>query len=265
MIQKLVYSIKQHTKRAFCGRRFWQAVFITAVLTILDYLPIFLMEIKTIDGITYYTSDILNTILFSGGSIFLGMTFITAVLPYSGSYCEDYSHNMIIPAVKRSTAAGYAIGIVIACALSSYICGMLSQILAACFFGIFVPMDNGMPSSKEIYPLLQDGKNYLFYFLRISLYSLRGAFFGIFALSISVVVKNRYVIYASPFILYYFLMRFGYTVLDVPGYLNVRGVYFDFVFGNEKEILSVLYSLVFTVCMMCLASKWIAFWLRRNL
>lgn len=262
MVCKLVYSVKQHTKRAFCSKRFWIAVFITAILTILDYLPIFLMGINTVNNVTYYAYDILNTILFSGQSIFLGVTFITAVLPYAGSYCEDESNHMIIPMIKRSTPAGYAAGVVIACALSSYFCVFFSQLLASCFFGIFVPFDNGMPD--EQYLLFREGKKHLFYFLNISLYSLRGTFFGIFSLAISTVVKNRYVIYASPFILYYFLMRFGYTVLDIPSYLSIRGVYFGFVFGNEKELLSVAYSFAFTICIMCLAGKWISFWLRRN-
>lgn len=42
-------------------------------------------------------------------------------------------------------------------------------------------------------------------------------------------------------------MHIGYGTLSLPPYLNVTGIYFDFVFGNDKELQSLLYAFSFTI------------------
>lgn len=263
MTRKIIYSIKQHTRRAIFSKKFLIATLLTSIMIILDYLPNLLDGIYEIDGIIHNSTDIVNIVANGGLTIFFGMIFIAAVIPYSGVYCEDRNDNMVIPTIKRSDTTGYAVGIVIACTISTFLCAMLSQIISALFFSIFVPFDNHMPSTIECYSLVANDHKVLFFIAFICLKSLNCTFFGIFSLAISMIVKNRYVIYATPFIMYYFLMRFGYTVLNISGYLNVSGVYSWFVFGYSKEFLSVGYSFLYTICIMCLAIKWVSFYIRR--
>lgn len=66
-------------------------------------------------------------------------------------------------------------------------------------------------------------------------------------LSLSAFIQNRLVLLLLPFILFYFLMHIGYGTLSLPPYLNVTGIYFDFVFGDDKELQSLLYAFSFTI------------------
>lgn len=264
-IRTMRRSIIQHMKRALFSRYFLISVAMAALLVALDYLPLFLMGIREYQGQVYYSYDVLALSYLCGDSIFLGITFIVATLPYAGVMCADRESHILTLAVKRSSPLGYAVGSVIACGISAFLCIFLAYLLGGSIYHIWIPLDNGQPGGVEMYGLIQEGKTELCYLAKICLNALRGTFFAICSLTLSALVKNRYVIYSLPFILFYFLMRFGYTVMDLPSYLNVRGVYFDYVFGPEKELLSVGYSLLFTLGVMCATVPWLCVRIRRML
>lgn len=244
-MRRCCYSIHMCLKRAIKNKWFLVSVVLATVLFIMDLMPFFLDSITEIEGETYYRYDIVSLMKLSGLTMMLGFSLVASSLPYSGAFCDDYETGTLISFMSRSTGMGYAVGTVTACGISSFLCTFIAQLICIGFYKIFIPIWDGMPESES--GLLLDGQFILFLFCLAVRSSLRAAFFAIVALALSTVVKNKYVVYSVPLILYFFLMKLGYGVFNVPGYLNVLGVYFHYVFGDEHEILSLLYTLVFTI------------------
>lgn len=244
-MKKCCYSIYMCLKRAIKNRWFIVSVVLTAVLFIMDLMPVFLDGITKIEGKLYYTYDLVSLMKLSGLTMLLGFSLVASSLPYSGAFSDDYETGTLISFMSRSTGMGYAVGTVTACGVSSFLCTFIAQCICIGVYKIFIPISDGTLVSES--GLLMDGQFILFLFCLVIRSSLRAAFFAIVSLGLSTVVKNKYVVYSVPLILYFFLMKLGYGVFNVPGYLNVLGVYFNFVFGDEHEILSLLYTFVFTV------------------
>ncbi|MCD8119485.1 MAG: hypothetical protein LUE29_08410 [Lachnospiraceae bacterium] len=263
-MKKYVRSVCMCLKRALVSRRFAAAVLMTALLIALDLFPVFQSGIHTADGKTTYSYDLVELIGFSGFTMFLGFSLITAVLPYSGAFCEDAQNRFLIPFVKRGSPGVYAAGTVAACGISSFLCVFLAQALCLGIYGLFLPVvgENFVPGNYT-YSLIQEEHYVLYLLVQTSLYALRGAFFGLMSLLASTFVRNKFVIYSVPFILYYFLMKFGYSVFDLPMTLNVRGIYFSFVFGEAYELRSLAYTLLITVLVGVCAGAAVARGFRR--
>ena len=232
-------------KRAIKSRWFLLAVVLTAVLFIMDLMPVFIGGIVKIDGETYYSYNIVSLMRLSGLTMMMGFSLVSTALPYSGAFSDDYETGTLISFMSRSTGMGYVAGTVTACGISAFLCTFIAQCICIGFYKIFIPISDGISISES--GLLMEGHFILFLLCLIILGSLRAAFFAIVALGLSTVVKNKYVIYSVPLILYFFLMKLGYGVFNVPGHLNVLGIYFNFVLGDDREILSLLYTLAFTL------------------
>lgn len=246
-MKKCFYSIFMCSKRAIINRWFLVAVVLTAVLFIMDLMPVFLSGITEFEGETYYSYSLVSLIQLSGMTMMLGFSFVSSSLPYSGAFCDDYETGTLISFMSRSTGMGYAVGTVTACGISSFLCTFISQCICLGFYKIFIPVSSGTEALDAQSGLLSEGRFILFIFSMVTLWSLRAAFFAIVALALSTIAKNKYVVYSIPLILYFFFMKLGYGVLKVPGHLNVLGVYFGFALGDDREILSLLYSAAFTV------------------
>ena len=235
-------------RRAFCSSRFPVAVFLTTLLLILDLLPVFLSGITIKDGGMYSAYDLLELYELRGMTMFLGFSFITVVLPYAGVFCEDVQNGFLIPFVKRSSAGAYAAGSVLACGVSSFLCAFLGEVLCLGFYALFCPLiGENFQTGNFPYSLVQGGHYVAFLTAKAVLFGLRGVFFGIVVVFISTMVRNRYVVYAAPFILYYFLMKFAYSIFNVPSTLNIGGIYFVFAFGSEYELKSLAYAALVTI------------------
>lgn len=228
-LKDYIYSVKMSICRSFHGARFSVAVFLTALLLILDLLPAFLSSLRFVDGVLYNVYDLLGLYEIRGMTMFLGFSFITVVLPYGGVFCDDAQDGFLIPYVNRSSAGAYAAGTAAACGISSFLCASLGEVLCLGFYALFLPLtgENFQPGNFA-YSLVQSGHYLSFLATKTILFGLRGAFFGLVVLFVSTMVRNRYVIYAVPFILYYFLMKFAYSIFNVPSELNIGGIYFVF-------------------------------------
>lgn len=234
-------------KRAVCSRWFFVSVMLTAVLLIMDLAPVFIGGITEIDGKIYYSYSIVSLVQLSGLTMLLGFSLVSSSLPYAGAFCDDYETGTLISFMNRSTGMGYAVGTITACGISSFLCAFIAQCLCMGFYSIFVPVSDGMDISGTTSGLLLEGRYLIYIICFIVRGSLRATFFAIVSVGLSTVVKNKYVVYSVPLILYFFLMKLGYGIFNVPGHLNVLGVYFNYTLGDDHEILSLLYTLLFTV------------------
>lgn len=246
-MKKCCYSMLMCTKRAIFNRWFLVSVVLTAVLFIMDLMPVFISGITELEGEVYYSYSLVSLMQLSGSTMMLGFSLVSSSLPYSGAFCDDYETGTLISFMSRSSGMGYAVGTVTACGISSFLCTFIAQYICLGVYKIFIPISSGVESSGIESGLLSEEMFALFIFCVVIRGSLRAAFFAIAALALSTVMKNKYVVYSVPLILYFFLMKLGYGVFNLPGHLNVLGVYFSFSFGDKHEILSLLYAAAFTI------------------
>lgn len=241
------YSIIRCVARAVLSKRFLLSLCLVSALFIMDLLPSFVSGINVYQGEVYYSYDLISLYMLNGSTMFLGFTFIVTIIPYAGAFCDDYNSGFLIPFMGRTTGMGYAVGTASACGVSAFLCTFLGQVICLLFYNIFIPLNNHSQYTYSDYSLVEAGRYILFLLCFIVLYSLRAAFFALVSLLVSTFVKNKYIIFSIPLIMYFLLMKFGYGVLNLPGYLNVLGIYFGFTFGEDNEVISVLYAMSFTV------------------
>lgn len=250
------------------------AVLAVALLHILNVLPVYMEQVYTIDGVRYVQGDILQLFVFGEYTLFPLVALCVAVLPFGFLYCEDKNNNMMQMILQRCPAVKYSFVNMLASGIGSFItvfCGQILFVLAYAMTGL--PLHSrsidsyvGENMGEGGYSLVGDKKYLQLLLAFILLRSLCGAFFGILSTLLSAYVKNKLVITSMPVILYYFLMRFGYGQLQLPVYLNIRGIYWMFVFagqGGQKEWQSIAYTFVMTLGLYILFSFWLEHKIRR--
>lgn len=234
--------IRINLKRAMFNIPFIITIFAIGILELLDSVG------NYSEGRTTF-----EIFLISGLTMFSITTYAVSTLPYSRAYCEDAESGMMTNILNRSSSIKYTIALMIACGIASFIAVFCGEIVCILIYNIKCDfIDDITIATNSGYggaPSLMNSGHYNIYILcEILLRAFRGSFFGMFALTMSAFIKNKFVIISTPVLLFYMLMRVGYGIFNLPIYLNIRGVYFCFVFGNEKEILSVLYTFAFTLC-----------------
>lgn len=144
---------------------------------------------------------------------------IWAALPYSASFVEDIKSGYIRFYLHRSTVNGYVFGRAAACMLSGALAltvGMLLSffILCAAFAGREAAQT--VPATPMLLQILA----------RSGPVFLSGALWALTGMLISVLTHNKYMAYASPFIVYYLLIilheRYmpGYAILSPAQWLS---------------------------------------------
>ncbi len=235
-------------KRAIFSKRFIVATLLVAVFEILNIFPLFYDGIiQGEDGIRN-SYNLVELIRFSGVTMFLGFAFSVSILPYSGAFCDDKETSVLQSIVSRSSSSKYTFATTVACGISSFLCVFIGEILYLCFYGLFVDVcSQNTLENLSSFPSIKNGHYYLFIAGIVILRSFRGAFFALMSLLVSSFVTNRLVILSIPHILYFFFITFAYKILHLPYYLNVFAVYFNHLFGDDKELESIMYTAGFTI------------------
>lgn len=240
---RYMYVIKMNLQRSICNVRFLICALVTGALLIMDLLPLFISGMYELNGEWYNGYDIIDLVNLRGMTYFFGFSFVVTIIPCAGLFCDDLKDGFLIPTVARTQVLGYSVGVVVSVFVSAMLCSVLGNLICFGAFSFFTSFCDYATMDTE-YSLLLEHKAGLFFTEDCILCGLRGAFFALAALMISVFVKNKYVIYSLPFVLYFFLMRFGYSILNVPDYLNILGIYFNL--GYENELASLIYAFAFT-------------------
>lgn len=250
---KITKVIGIFAKRIIISKRFFMATILLTVLLILDLLPTFVSGISEHEGKIYFSYDVLSLFMLHGFTFLMGFSLIAAVIPGGGIYCDDNNSRFIVPILQRINSLEYAVGVVAATFVGTFAGTFISYCLCLLFYRFFLPLSNGQ-NGLGTYSLVAEEKNLMFVGALITVYALRGVFFALITLVLSTFIKNKYIVFSTPFLLFYFLMIFGYGILKMPTYLNVRGIYFGFVHGMEHEIRSVAYAFFVTVIVAVLAT-----------
>jgi len=146
----------------------------------------------------YHVQLITNAL--SGDALMMALPVLCA-LPFAAAFVDDMKSGFIKPFLHRAGIASYIKGKLIACGLSGGLVLFVGIVLAYGLSAlVFIPLEQpSAPRLAEQAYIAQTLMTATFYAFSGALWSLAG--FVMAALSM-----NRYVAYASPFIIYYLLI-----------------------------------------------------------
>lgn len=126
---------------------------------------------------------------------------VLCALPYAASYVDDVKTGFIKVALPRAGAGGYIRGKLTACALSGGLAVFAGAVLAyALAFLVFSPLEAAPAAGAAALPLFPP------FLMKASLLFASGAFWSLAGFLVAALTMNKYMAYASPFILYYLLV-----------------------------------------------------------
>lgn len=233
--------------RVIKSKAFWVAVCMIFTFRLLGLLPMLLEWGQQPDGSFSLSGNTQHWYTLVGASFFYLMIMVVPVLPYSNSFCNDYTSNVLICIIMNIGRSMYSKLTVTTCAISSFLCVFFGDLVLAIGLSCFIPIYD---VDKHTF---WQGVSLLL--LKMCLLALQGAFFGIVALILSTFTLNKFIIYTSPLILYFFFMFLGENVLHIPMKANPSFIYNGYVFGTGNEWQSVLYAFIYLLFVMYFASK----------
>ncbi len=237
----VIRALRGAMQRAVKSKIFFTAVMLVVILRLLDILPLILQSAIWIDGELKFAYSTQGFINLYGSSIFGMIILIVPVLPYSCTFCNDYSSNYLIYYLLNIGKTKYSTVTVITCAISSFLSVVVGDILAA---AILSPFTMWGPVNQSFESTL------IWIILRITLYGLQGAFYGVITMLLSIFTSNEFVIYTSPILLYYFISFLGSEVLKLSTKIVPTYIFKDFIFGEGSEEISLLYSLLYLIAVI---------------
>lgn len=231
------------------NRRFLVCVLGVAVLLILDVFPGFLHSVSVDEsGKLHFGGSIIQLMGLQGYTLYQVMSLSVCVLGAACVYCMDAKANAMNQLLIRSSYWKYTVSSVAVSAITGFLCMVLAELLMLAVYGSVLPLHYEVEAVYDVsgYPLLRSRHYYLHIASDIVLNGLRGAFFSIVTFLISAFVKNQFVIVASPMIVFFIFMRFGYMYFP-PEFdiINVKNVYYTYVWIEEG--VSLLYTLGYTL------------------
>ncbi len=233
--------------RAIKSRTFIVSVFLIFMFRLLGLLPMLICWGINPDGSFKLSGNVLNWYEVSVSSFFILIIMVVPVLPYCSAFCDDYKTNYLTYVLNRMGKSMYSAGTIIACSVSSFLCVFLGDILLVMVLGCFIPLyDVERYMTMQAITLL---------FMKLFLLGLQGAFHSIVAMTLSVFTLNKFIIYTSPLVLFFFFMFFGESVLHINAKINPSYIYDHYIFGEGREVESVIYALVYLLITMFIAKR----------
>ena len=233
--------------RGIKTKYFLLAVALVALFRILDFLPIVINYYAEINGEFYIGYSTMELYELIGYTMFGLIMLVVPVIPYSGAYCDDINSNLSTYLMVKSGKNAYCVSSVLVCAVSSFLCVFIGEMIVVVGFSCLTPYFNIK------YYTMSEAAGWLL--LRIVLLSLQGSFYGTVTMLMSVFTSNKYIIFTTPVLLYFFFMLFGIHVLNISTKINPALVFRNFVFHDGKEVESVILAVVYLFFLIFITSR----------
>jgi hypothetical protein len=177
------------------------------------------------------------------------MTFVLPILcalPYTTVFVDDIKSGYIKQYLHRSGNAQYIKGKLTACALSG---GLVLPVGIVLAYGIamllYIPMELALGPGEIVQPYFAQ------VLMKAALLFFSGAFWSLVGFTLAAVTMNKYMAYASPFILYYVLIILNERYFPSLYVLYPKEWLFpsdNWVMGSFGVIL-LLIELIFILCL----------------
>ncbi|MGI6174957.1 MAG: hypothetical protein ACOYJC_02100 [Christensenellales bacterium] len=193
-------SIQSDIKRALGGKGFLVGVLGMALVITLSGVEGFIKLVQEPQALTngHHAQWIMDAL--SSDWVTLALPILCA-LPFTNSFVDDIKSGFIKQYLPRSGRTTYMKGKLIACGLSGGLALMLGTLLT---YGlsmlIFTPMELALVEGETAQPYLAQLLS------QAGMLFFSGVFWSLAGLTFSALTMNKYMAYASPFILYYVLI-----------------------------------------------------------
>lgn len=181
---------------------------------------------------------------------------ILCALPFTTAFVEDIKSGYIKQYLYRSGAAQYIKGKLTACALSG---GLVLPVGIVLAYGIamliFTPMELALAPGEIAQPYFAQ------LLMKAALLFFSGAFWSLVGFTFSAVTMNKYMSYASPFILYYVLI-----ILN-ERYFPALYVFYpkEWLFPSEDWVLGSLGVILLLIELTAILCLWFTIVAKRRL
>jgi hypothetical protein len=212
--------LRSDLRRAFLSPRFCGAAL---AIVALCFLSMSLERSAALGaGATQSVSYLFHFFVFQNTTLAI-VAYSLGVAAYGHSFCADYRSRFVRFCVIRSSAGAYASSRVVAVALSTFAAVLLGYACAALLLGLQAPLTAAHEAVSFEF-LFFGGVVQLpalaYLLLQMVAMSVACSFWAVFALYVSSVVPNVFVVYAAPVVAYWFTGLVS-SLLGLPSFLRI--------------------------------------------
>lgn len=209
----------------------------------------------------YGTEDMIYRLMIGGDEFFLHAMLVLSTAVYGISFCQDWDNRNIRNVYIRTGGILYAFSKIFSCAISAVaalfvgkLIFVLTQLPAAPMFLNPVGFDglDSPPNSMDM--LAYNGHYVLWTFFNLLRFALEGAGFAVFALAVSTVLTNVFLVLIMPLI-GYFVYDLLSDYLFFPWWLDLPTIY-ESVYCDRGVAITMLLPLFLSV-LSCLIFGWL--------
>lgn len=216
----LIGNLRMDLRRGIASPRMAAAVLCAVGINFLTISQELTLGSQSV-GILYYYG------MFESFGAFSVLRCFLAALPFATSYCEDWNSRYLHGCVIRSSPESYACSRAISVALSGFLATIMGYLLTFAILAIRMPILSADAGQNEIYlseagfGTLLPNHPVLFLLLHVFVSGLNYGFWAVFALCVSGVLPNPFLVLASPVIGWYVLVNLS-DFLCLPGSLHIN-------------------------------------------
>lgn len=249
------YTIQSDIKRAICSKGF-----ISGAASLLIIIVFAGME--SIIGVTRATDPLENGFhaqfildALQSDAFTLALPILCA-LPFTTAFVDDMKSGFVKQYLGRTSRKQYIKGKLIACGLSGGLVLFVGILIA---FGVaylvFTPMELALTAEQVSEPYLAQ------LIIKAFILALSGMFWSLIGFTFSALTMNRYMAYASPFILYYVLIILHERYFDWLYVLYPK----EWLFPASEWVLGDLGIILLIAELTLIISLWFALVAKRRL
>lgn len=249
------YTIQSDIKRAVCSKGFIMGVagLIAVMLAASMESIIDVMRAAAPLENGFHAQLIVNVLQSDTFTLALP---ILCTLPFTTAFVDDVKSGFIKQYLVRSSRKQYILGKLAACGLSG---GLVLFIgISAAFltsYLAFTPMELALTEEQTAEPY------YALLIIKTFILALSGMFWSLVGFTLAAFTKNRYMAYASPFILYYVLIILHERYFDWLYVLYPR----EWVFPANEWVLGNIGIILLITELVLIISLWFALLAERRL
>lgn len=194
------YTTQSDVRRAICSKTFIMGMIGLVVVIIVASMEKIIEVTRSTEPLSngFHAQIILDALKSDAFTLALP---ILCALPFTTAFVDDIKSGFIKQYLVRSSQKQYIKGKLIACGLSGGLVLFFGILIAfAISYLVFTPMELALTAEQTAEPYLAQ------LIIKSFILALSGMFWSLVGFTFSAVTMNRYMAYASPFILYYVLI-----------------------------------------------------------
>jgi hypothetical protein len=177
------------------------------------------------------------------------LTYIGCAVAFAPVLSEDMEHRFIYLQAGRGTVRRYTLSKVLVCFVSSVICMVSGTLLFVLTYRFRYPFCDFTTPVYEFYitqdvfrNILAEGHPVLYFAASSALTGMLAGLLSLFAMYLSLFIKNRLFVVCVPMIAHYFVDNYIVNWLKLPDWLSISYTFTSEIKMWQNSYISVLYA-----------------------